>query len=40
MPTTGQTLGKLAGAKVISKLGANNDFWQRQKTGQSSLPHS
>ena len=28
MPTTEQTLGKLVGAKVISKLDANSGFWQ------------
>lgn len=37
MPTTGQTLGKLAGAKVIFKLGANNDFWQRKLKDRSKL---
>ena len=37
MPTTGQTLEKLAGAKVIFKLGANNDFWQRKLKDRSKL---
>ena len=30
MPTTKQTLGKLASARVISKLDANSGFWQRK----------
>ena len=30
MPTTEQTLGKLTGAKVISKLDATSGFWQRK----------
>ena len=30
MPMTEQTLAKLAGAKIVSKLGANSGFWQRK----------
>ncbi|XP_015747165.1 PREDICTED: uncharacterized protein K02A2.6-like [Acropora digitifera] len=30
MPTTEQTLAKLAGAKIVSKLDANYGFWQRK----------
>ena len=30
MPTTEQTLAKLAGAKVVSKLDTNSGFWQRK----------
>ena len=37
MPTTEQTLGKLAGAKVISKLDANSGFWQRKLKDSSKL---
>ena len=37
MPTTEQTLGKLAGAKVISKLDANSGFWQRKLKESSKL---
>ena len=37
MPTTEQTLGKLAGAKVISKLDANSGFWQRKLKDISKL---
>ena len=37
MPTTDQTLGKLAGAKVVSKLDANCGFWQRKLTESSRL---
>ena len=36
-PTTWQTLGKLAGAKVISKLDANSSFWQRKLKDSSKL---
>ena len=35
MPTTEQTLGKLAGAKVFSKLDANSGFWQRKLAEKS-----
>ena len=37
MPTTEQTLGKLAGATVISKLDANSGFWQRKLKDSSKL---
>ena len=37
MPTTEQTLQKLAGAKVISKLDANIGFWQRRLKDSSKL---
>lgn len=37
MPTTEQTLGKLVGAKVISKLDANSGFWQRKLKDSSKL---
>ena len=37
MPTTEQTLGKLAGAKVISKLDANSGFWQWKLKDSSRL---
>ena len=37
MPTTEQTLGKLAGAQVISKLDANGGFWQRKLKDSSKL---
>ena len=37
MPTTEQTLGKLAGAKVISKLDANSGFWQQKLKERSKL---
>ena len=37
MPTTEQTLGKLTGAKVISKLDANSGFWQRKLKYSSKL---
>jgi len=30
MPTIEQTLGKLVGAKVISKVDSNSGFWQRK----------
>ena len=35
MPTTEQTLGKLAGAKVVSNLDANSGFWQRKLAAKS-----
>lgn len=35
MPTTEQTLAKLSGAKIMSKLDANSGFWQR-KLGENS----
>ena len=37
MPSTEQTLGKLAGANVISKLDANSGFWQRKLKDSSKL---
>ena len=37
MPTTEQTLAKLAGAKIISKLDANYGFWQRKLSDKSSI---
>ena len=37
MPTAEQTLGKLAGAKVIPKLDANSGFWQRKLKDSSTL---
>lgn len=37
MPTTEQTLGKLAGAKVISKLDASSGFWQRKLKDSSKV---
>lgn len=37
MPTTEQTLAKLPGAKVVSKLDANSGFWQRKLTKKSKL---
>ena len=35
MPTTEQTLAKLAGAKIVSKLDANSGFWQRKLSAKS-----
>ena len=37
MPTTVQTLAKLAGAKKVSKLDANLGFWQRKLSLNSKL---
>ena len=37
MLTTEQTLAKLAGAKVVSKLDANSGFWQRKLSAKSKL---
>ena len=37
MPTTEQTLAKLAGAKIVSKLDANSGFWQRKLSLNSKL---
>ena len=37
MPTTEQTLAKLAGAKVVTKLDANSGFWQRRLKEESRL---
>ena len=37
MPTTEQTLAKLAGAKVVTKLDANSGFWQRKLSSKSKL---
>ena len=37
MPTTEQTLAKLAGAKIVSKLNANSGFWQRKLSLNSKL---
>ena len=37
MPTTEQTLGKLSGAKIMSKLDANSGFWQRKLSENSKL---
>ena len=34
---TEQTLAKLAGAKIVSKLGANSGFWQRKLSLNSKL---
>ena len=37
MPTTEQTLAKLSGAKIMSKLDANSGFWQRKLSENSKL---
>ena len=37
MPTIEQTLAKLAGAKVVTKLDANSGFWQRRLKEESRL---
>ena len=37
MPTTEQTLAKLAGAKIVTKLDANSGFWQRKLSKNSKL---
>ena len=37
MHTTEQTLAKLAGAKIVSKLDANFRFWQRKLSLDSKL---
>ena len=37
MPTTEQTLAKLAGAKIASKLDANFSFWQKKLSFNSKL---
>ena len=37
MPTTEQTLAKLAGAKIVSELDANSGFWQRKFSLNSKL---
>lgn len=37
MPTTEQTLAKLAGAKIVTKLDANSGFWQRKLSKRSKL---
>ena len=37
MPTTEQTLAKLTGAKIVSKLDANSGFWQRKLSPKSKL---
>ena len=37
IPTTEQTLAKLAGAKVVTKLDANSGFWQRRLKEESRL---
>ena len=37
MPTTEQTLAKLAGAKIFYKLDANLRFWQRKLSVNSKL---
>ena len=37
VPTTEQTLAKLAGAKIVSKLDVNFRFWQRKLSLNSKL---
>ena len=37
MPTTEETLAKVSGAKVVSKLDANSGFWQRKLSEDSKL---
>ena len=37
LPTTEQTLAKLAGAKIVSKFDANSGFWQRKISLNSKL---
>ena len=37
MPSTEETLAKLAGAKIVTKLDANSGFWQRKLSGSCKL---
>ena len=37
IPTTQETLAKLAGAKIVSKLGATSGFWKRKLSLNSKL---
>ena len=37
MPTTEQTLAKQAGAKVVTKLDTNSQFWWRKLSSKSKL---
>ena len=37
MPSTEETLAKLAGAKIVTKLDANSGFWQRKLSDSCKL---